>query len=157
MVKVGTFLGVFGFCLMVMTTLMINVGVEAPTNNDEDTVVQLPEGDVTIVTPSEYQSMPVFVSMLITALRNSLGDMSTPGYGEWSEKLKDNFYGASTMILLIWVIFVTNLYIMVVVLLNFLIAVISQVYEETISTGDISRYMTRSEMNVEAAVHASYV
>ena len=64
---------------------------------------------------------------------------------------------AATMIFLVWFTFVTNLYVMVVLLLNFLIAIISQVYEDTISTGIISRYLTRSEMNLEAAVHSIYV
>lgn len=64
-------------------------------------------------------------------LRQSVGDLSPPGYPQWTDLIKTHYYGANTMIFLVWSTFLTNLYMMVVVLLNFLIAVISQVYEET--------------------------
>lgn len=49
MVEVSTFLSVFGFCLHIMTILFIIVGMEAPTEDDEDSVLRFTTGDITLV------------------------------------------------------------------------------------------------------------
>ena len=42
---------------------------------------------------------------------------------------------------------------MLIVLLNFLIAVISTSYEETMETSEIFQYQTKASMNTEALIH----
>ena len=42
------FLSVFGFFMMFMTLLYINVGVEAPTEDDEDSVLLFQGGEYTL-------------------------------------------------------------------------------------------------------------
>ena len=79
----------------------------------------------------EYPEMSPFVIQALSALRMAVGDLSSPAYSVWSKMLGESYYGAKTMIFLAWTNFALNIYLMVVVLLNFLIAVISQVYEET--------------------------
>ena len=68
---------------------------------------------------------------LMYTLRQSVGDLEAPGYPQWTELLETNPYGAGTMITLNWFMFVLSLYVMVIILLNFLIVVISSSYEET--------------------------
>ena len=65
------------------------------------------------------------------SLRQSIGDLDAPGYPQWTELLETNPYGAGTMIFLNWFMFIWSLYVMVIILLNFLIQVIGSSYEET--------------------------
>lgn len=53
------------------------------------------------------------------------------------------------MIYLIWIMWIINKVLMLIVLLNFLIAIISQSYEESMSKEIIYRYKQRAQMNEE--------
>lgn len=48
------------------------------------------------------------------------------------------------MVYLIWIIWFANLFINMIILLNFLIAIISQSYEQVISNKQIFRYKYKS-------------
>lgn len=51
-----------------------------------------------------------------------------------------------------WVLFLFNEFFIFIVLLNFLIAIISQSYEEVMSEEEINRYRSRCELNVEVSI-----
>ena len=60
------------------------------------------------------------------------------------------------MIFLNWFVFVWSLYVMVIILINFLIAVIGSSYEETEATSESFKYQQRSEVNTEASIYKKY-
>lgn len=65
------------------------------------------------------------------SMRNSIGDLSEPLYTVWLEE--ENQVKKYTMIYIAWFVWICNALLMVIVLLNFLIAVISQSYERVVS------------------------
>ena len=101
---------------------------------------------------NDYEGLNTFFVYFIQILRNSLGDLAPPSYGIWIEKAKfekDNKYGF-LMINLIWGFWLFQVVICLIVLLNFLIAIISQAYEDTINKTDQFLYLHRAALNLEA-------
>ena len=141
---------------MFMSLLYVNVGMEAPTENDEDSVLLMSGGEYILRQPSDYQNLPVLVGYVMYAIRQSVGDLNAPGYPQWTELLETYPFGAGTMITLNWFVFLWSLYVMVIILLNFLIVVISSSYEDTEKTFESFKYLTRSEMNTEASIHLKH-
>lgn len=86
--------------------------------------------------------------MLILSFRNSLGDVSLPKYDKW---LAQNTYQSQIVIYLLWILWFINLFLMLIILLNFLIAVISQTYERVAGSQTNYTYKDRAEMNEECA------
>jgi hypothetical protein len=86
-----------------------------------------------MTTPTEYDSLPSFAQFFIHALRNSIGDITVPDYAKWTLMASQNKF-AYSMIYLLWIMFIMQEYFMMILLLNFLIALISQSFEETRST-----------------------
>ena len=60
------------------------------------------------------------------------------------------------MITLIWIVWVSSLYIMVIMMLNFLIAIISQSYENVMSQQIVFQYQQKVEMNEECLMILNY-
>ena len=141
---------------MFMSLLYVNVGMEAPTENDEDSVLLYSGGEYILRQPSDYQNLPVLVGYVMYAIRQSVGDLEAPGYPQWTKLLETYPFGAGTMITLNWFVFLWSLYVMVIILLNFLIVVISSSYEDTEKTYESFKYLTRSEMNTEASIHLKH-
>jgi len=67
---------------------------------------------------------------MLAAIRNSIGDIQPPSYDYWTARYQaDNNVVPYLMIMLIWIVFVTFLFVQVILALNFLIAIVSQSYE----------------------------
>ena len=77
--------------------------------------------------------------------RDALGDISAPNYKYWCNKDKCNY----TAVYLIQVIFFIEMIYMVIVLLNFLIAIISQSYEKVMNFSIMYTYQNKVELNKE--------
>jgi hypothetical protein len=78
-----------------------------------------------------YKNVNTFFRFLIETIHNSIGDIITPKYPIWDNVIKEDpsNWLAIFMISLIWVIFVVfNILISSVVLMNFLIAIVSNSY-----------------------------
>lgn len=78
-----------------------------------------------------YKNVNTFFRFLIETIHNSIGDIITPKYPIWDNVIKEDpsNWMAIFMISLIWVIFVVfNILISSVVLMNFLIAIVSNSY-----------------------------
>lgn len=94
---------------------------------------------------------PTVINILQT-FRNSIGDIKEPAYGNWIPDadntnviLKDNYqYG---IMIVTWFFFVANIFIMQIVLLNFLIAEVSMTYERINSLGSCLLYQKKQELN----------
>lgn len=95
---------------------------------------------------------PFFVNILQT-YRNSIGDISPPLYPMWVLYIKSGdpslVLQGNLMIGIIWVFWVLHQFMIVIILLNFLIAVISQSYEMVMSQQIISTYLHRCDLNLE--------
>lgn len=51
-----------------------------------------------------------------------------------------------------WILFIFNQFFIFIVLLNFLIAIIGQSYDEVMSEEEINRYKARCDLNVEVSL-----
>jgi len=70
--------------------------------------------------PNVFESLQYF----LMTYRNAIGDISAPGYSSWTEN-EVNKYTSNFAITLIWAIWFSNQFFNLIILLNFLIAVIS--------------------------------
>ena len=77
-----------------------------------------------------YQGVPPIIAQLIQVFRNSIGDIGVPQYQYWliREQKAEEDEIAAIFIFFIWVFFVANEILMLIVLLNFLIAIVSESY-----------------------------
>jgi len=85
--------------------------------------------------------------------RNSIGDISPPAYGRWTELANSDDpkkqRKANIMIALVWLTWVTHQFTVLIILLNFLIAIVSQSYENVMQKLEIFKYKVRVDFNVE--------
>ena len=84
--------------------------------------------------------------------RNSIGDISTPDYTSWlSLSDTDNWemFQKYSMVLVVWLVWLANQFLCLIILLNFLIAVISQVYDNVVAEQKLVAYIHRAELNKE--------
>ena len=99
-----------------------------------------------------YKDVNTFFRFLIETIHNAIGDIITPKYPIWDnviEKDPENWL-AAFMISLIWVIFVVfNILISSVVLMNFLIAIVSDSYMEVMGNSINQTFTFRSILNIE--------
>ena len=93
----------------------------------------------------DYPAVPNAFIMILQVYRNSIGDIATPSYDMWQgENMKENPFTCNFMILVIWVSWFVNQYLNLIILLNFLIAIISQSYEEIMTEQSVFRYQHRA-------------
>ena len=101
----------------------------------------------------EHPELNSFLVTLIQIYRNSIGDISAPLYDRWSDLVKNGTVSeqneATIMITLIWIVWVLHQFLVLVILLNFLIAIISQSYENVMTKLDVFKYQTRVDFNLE--------
>jgi uncharacterized membrane protein len=94
--------------------------------------------------------------MLILAFRNSIGDLQSPQYERWLNYIAANQNDPIRsgqgyfIIYLLWGLWFGNIILMVILLLNFLIAIISQTYERVAGSQSNYTYKDRADMNQEA-------
>jgi hypothetical protein len=69
-----------------------------------------------------------FFRSVIQAYRNSIGDLAPPEHATW-DSLDISDHSKNIMKLIIWAIWFLNQWIVLICLLNFLIAIVSQSYE----------------------------
>lgn len=95
---------------------------------------------------------PMVINILQT-FRNSIGDLTEPEYGRWipensanDEGYLDSGYQYAIMAVT-WTFFIANIFIMQIVLLNFLIAEVSMTYERVKSMGPCLLFQKKQELN----------
>lgn len=106
----------------------------------------------------EYKDVNRFISTFIQVFRNSIGDLKVPNYEFWIDK-ENKFPPAfqNTMVGYMWVLWFLSSIFMLVMLLNFLIAIISQTYDKVMSQSIIIKYRMRCELNCEASLFKLYL
>jgi len=93
---------------------------------------------------SEYANLGSFTQMLILTFRNSIGDLSLPQYNDLIEV---DTSVSQFVIYMLWMFWFMNIFLMVIMLLNFLIAVISQTYERVSGSQTSYTYKDKADMN----------
>ena len=77
----------------------------------------------------DYKEVNLLTQYFLMTYRNSVGDIKTPQYDKWQLFFNENDtkqrVGKLTLISLMWIVWFLNLNLNLIILLNFLIAVIS--------------------------------
>jgi sensor histidine kinase YesM len=97
----------------------------------------------------EYDGLPIFPTYLMYAYRNAIGDLAAPKYIYWLEKAEEEPYGSWMMIILIWILWVLNQWIIFIILLNFLIAIVGDSYAMANLQKEIHLYENYALLNLE--------
>jgi hypothetical protein len=74
---------------------------------------------------SDYPGLSANLAFFITAYRNAIGDINPPVYTFWDSCKEHNYWSATSMIALLWSCWFLNQYINLIILVNFMIAIIS--------------------------------
>lgn len=82
---------------------------------------------------NDYERLLTFIGVFLYAMRTSIGDLQAPNAIIWDNR-------SEAMVYLIWIIWIFNIYFMLIVYLNFLIAIISQVYENDQANYEANSY-----------------
>lgn len=100
----------------------------------------------------DYEGINVFLAMNLNVLRNAIGDIIVPTYTYWIEKHDEAPRTSHAAIMVLWLIWDIQIFIMLIMLLNFLIAIVSQTYEDVMDKHDQISYLFRAELNRECRV-----
>ena len=92
-------------------------------------------------TGNDYERLSKFLGFFLYAFRNSIGDLQVPNAEYWEK--------SPVMVYIIWIVWMFHLYFMLIVFLNFLIAIISQVYEQDLVMSLQNEYTQKAQMNLE--------
>ena len=94
----------------------------------------------------DYERLGNLAKFFLYALRISIGDIEVPNAVFWEKVLKQ----PKVMIYYTWALWMVNIYFNLIVYLNFLIAIISQVYQNDMDMVLPNEYRQKVEMNLEA-------
>jgi hypothetical protein len=95
----------------------------------------------------EVQNLTYFQMMFLQTFRTAIGELGMPMYSHIIEK-PDSFFKTFN-ISLIWICWFSQTFFMLIIMLNFLIAVITSTYERVMNYQKIISYMHKAELNVE--------
>ena len=133
------------FFSMSFSMMYMGAGVNTPGFDDHT-------GD------DDYPGRSAFERFLMFGMSQSVGDLNLPEFEKWTEDKipKTNPFSSSLMIILGLTVNFGQIVIMVIVILNLLIAVISEEYEKARANQTVARYLELSEMILESIVHKAY-
>jgi hypothetical protein len=77
---------------------------------------------------NDYPLIWSFGVSVISAYRNAVGDLQMPTYDYWTAEGNSGIY-PQFMIFLIWLLYLLFIFVLVLMSLNFIIAIFSQAYE----------------------------
>lgn len=101
----------------------------------------------------DYKNVNSFLAYIIVIFRNSIGDEQIPNTDYWDEKSKLEFpILFNAVISYSWTLWLLNACFMLIMLLNFLIAIISQSYDQVMSNSQVLLYNMRCDFNLECAL-----
>jgi hypothetical protein len=120
-------------------------------------------GRVTVLyePPSDYPGMQKFFALFLMTFRNSIGDLAPPDYAFWINETEEfeiepdvkdtaiKSYYRYIFIILVWIVWVFQIVFMIILLLNFLIADISEKYEMVIGERTLNVYHDKASLNKE--------
>ena len=112
-----------------------------------------------------YSGVPRNMMYILMVFRNSIGGDQTPVYKHWQllETYGDGPYGNGTvkgrytwvtnlMIGYAWLLWLLNAFFTMIVMLNFLIAIVGQSYDNVMSTYQVSLYKSKCHFNLKGTL-----
>lgn len=78
----------------------------------------------------DYPNLGTFTKYLMYSYRNSIGDINPPLYDFWSSRIEESATVSTLMIGMVWFAWLANQFIMLITLLNFLITIMGQTYDQ---------------------------
>lgn len=107
--------------------------------------IKIDEGD--------YKNVNSYLAYVIVIFRNSIGDEQIPDTNYWTAQSKTDFPVLyDTVIGYSWALWLLNACFMLIMLLNFLIAIISQSYDQVMTNSQVLLYNMRCDFNMECAL-----
>ena len=103
---------------------------------------------------AETEGLTYSQKMFLQTFRTALGELGMPVYTEILAKEDQVF--KSINITLIWITWYFQTFFMLIIMLNFLIAVITSTYERVVNYQKIISYMHKAELNAETFSLMSY-
>ena len=100
----------------------------------------------------EESDLLTYYEFWIGIFRFCIGDIPDPEYTFWTN-YKEEQVVAKWMIVFILILYVSLIFLMLIVLLNFLIAVISQTYENVMTRKLYTEYMHKAVLNRECRLN----
>ena len=109
----------------------------------------------------EYPKLGNDIGLILQTFGTAIGNINPPTYEWWFPNdarrlLQEGPSGFSvTQILILiwaWVLLLFNVLFMFIILCNFLIAIISQTYDEVMGKEQIFNYESKCDLNIEAAI-----
>lgn len=94
----------------------------------------------------EAQALSYFAKTFLQTFRTSIGELGMPVYKKLLKR-KGIFKGIN--VALIWVVWFSQTFFMLVVMLNFLIAVITSNYEKVYNSQAVIAYLHKASLNYE--------
>ena len=94
---------------------------------------------------------------MVYAYRNSIGDLNAPVYNFWLSQESKNPNFSWFMIRMIWFFWMINQFLNLIILLNFLIALISEKYNEITSENIVHAYNHKAALNQECRLAFQHV
>lgn len=125
----------FGIAFMIMD---IEIDTSVPDSSEPPQYSYDQMSNYKLSAPLRYPGINKTMAFLIYSFRNSIGDLATPSYDKYivMRKEKDNEFDDIDEILaisLVWGIWLFQGIFMIIILLNYLVAVISQAYERVVN------------------------
>ena len=102
----------------------------------------------------DAQGLNYFAKMLLQTFRTSIGELSMPMYTKILEE--ENSYMSNINIILIWFIWCMQTFFMLVVMTNFIIAMITSTYERVSQYQRIISFQHKAVLNEECYMLLSY-
>ena len=96
----------------------------------------------------DFPMINKFLVFFLENFKNAVANLGSPELGFW-EKQTENPAVSSVMVYICWIIWMLNQFFILVILLNFLIAIICQSYEEVLSKQIVTKYTKKCELNRE--------
>lgn len=97
---------------------------------------------------NDYERLHPFLALVLYSYRTSIGDLETPNAILWAQ-IRNNDQHGTLIVYVIWFVWLIEQFFMLIVFLNFLIAIISQVYEQDMVNSLSNQYTQKCEMNLE--------
>lgn len=119
---------IFGVIIFLFTFLFIISGTQISDDKD-------------------FKSVPFGIAEVFQGYRNAIGDINMPSFDLWEG---DKYH----IIMVCWIllIFLGSSYLQIIVMLNFLIAKISQAYDDVMGKEQILLIQNLVDLNVESAI-----
>ena len=119
---------IFLVCWLVLCVLLYKVSGFSMGNDDDYPLVN--------------SNLVLFLNMF----RNSIGDVQTPKYDWWTTTQEGSTI-TGIMIGYAWILFITHQFLLLIILVNFLIAMVSQSYDSVVSEKQIRIYQSKCYFN----------